>query len=39
MKPLDDPLDPHSGLRKLIYDSGAQVEVYSPENYPAKNCR
>lgn len=34
MMPVDDPLDPHSNLRSLIYQSATHVGVYPPEDYP-----
>ena len=34
MSPLTNPLDPNEDLRSLIYKSGGDVGVFSPEDYP-----
>jgi pimeloyl-ACP methyl ester carboxylesterase len=34
MSPLPDTHDPNADLRSLIYQSGSEVGVFSPEDYP-----
>jgi pimeloyl-ACP methyl ester carboxylesterase len=34
MSPITDTLDPHASFRKLIYQGGRDVQVFSPEDYP-----
>jgi pimeloyl-ACP methyl ester carboxylesterase len=34
MSPIPENLDPNAGFRRLIYQSGSDVGVFSPEDYP-----
>jgi pimeloyl-ACP methyl ester carboxylesterase len=34
MSPIPESLDPNAGLRRLIYQSGSDVGVFSPEDFP-----
>jgi pimeloyl-ACP methyl ester carboxylesterase len=34
MSPIPATLDPNIGLRNLIYQSGSEIGVFSPEDYP-----
>ncbi len=36
MSPIPDTLDPNADIRSLIYQSGTQVGVFSPEDYPGE---